>query len=147
MSKWCDTQSEIRFTVAGVPKAKGRPRFNGKFAYTPKDTVQFENWVRLCFVGEAGTEWKLIPKGVAISAVICAFFPIPKSWSKKKIEQAQNSLIPCIKRPDGDNLAKSILDSLNGVAFHDDSQVTPLLVSKVYGDEPRTEVVLRWEET
>ena len=28
-----------------------------------------------------------------------------------------------IKRPDGDNLIKAVMDALNGVAYHDDSQV------------------------
>ncbi len=44
-------------------------------------------------------------------------------------------------RDDADNLAKLVLDSLNGVAFDDDGQVAKLSVSKVYTDgEARTVV-------
>ena len=46
------------------------------------------------------------------------------------------------KKIDCDNLAKIILDSLNGIAYKDDAQVCELLVSKYYGDEPRVEVKL-----
>ena len=46
------------------------------------------------------------------------------------------------KRPDCDNLAKSILDALNGIAYDDDSQICSLSVFKFYGDEPRVEISL-----
>jgi Holliday junction resolvase RusA-like endonuclease len=39
-----------------------------------------------------------------------------------------------------DNVAKGILDSLNGVAWADDRQVGKLVVEKSYGEEPRTTV-------
>jgi Holliday junction resolvase RusA-like endonuclease len=45
-------------------------------------------------------------------------------------------------KPDLDNLAKIILDSLNGIAFDDDRQVVRLEVSKFYSDRPRAEVWL-----
>jgi Holliday junction resolvase RusA-like endonuclease len=44
------------------------------------------------------------------------------------------------KKPDCDNLAKSILDALNGIAYDDDSQICSLTVHKFYGDTPRVEV-------
>jgi Holliday junction resolvase RusA-like endonuclease len=37
-----------------------------------------------------------------------------------------------ITKPDVDNLAKAILDALNGVAYEDDSQVYSLEVQKWY---------------
>ena len=34
---------EIKFTIEGEPKGKGRPRFTrGGHAYTPKETVEYE---------------------------------------------------------------------------------------------------------
>ena len=36
------------------------------------------------------------------------------------------------KKPDVDNVAKSVLDALNGVAWLDDSQVVRLEISKSY---------------
>ena len=39
-----------------------------------------------------------------------------------------------------DNAAKAVLDSLNGIAWLDDSQVSRLVVEKSYGKEGRTTV-------
>lgn len=39
----------------------------------------------------------------------------------------------CQKKPDVDNLAKIVLDSLNKIAYDDDAQVCRLLVEKRYG--------------
>ena len=41
---------KIEFNVAGKVQAKQRPRFNGKFAYTPKETIAYENWVKTCYL-------------------------------------------------------------------------------------------------
>ena len=46
------------------------------------------------------------------------------------------------KKPDVDNVAKSILDSLNGMAYKDDSQVVECIVRKWYADEPKVKVKL-----
>lgn len=45
-----------------------------------------------------------------------------------------------MQKPDSDNIAKAILDALNGVAYYDDSQVVGLTVKKEYGDSARVEV-------
>ena len=50
------------------------------------------------------------------------------------------------KKPDVDNITKSILDSLNGIAYKDDSQVTGLEVMKEYGEIPMVRVILFWGE-
>ena len=47
------------------------------------------------------------------------------------------------KKIDADNLAKSILDALNGVAYTDDAQVGLLLVYKAYAETARVEVQLK----
>ena len=40
----------INFIIQGKVQAKQRPRFNGKFAYTPEKTVAYENWVKTCYL-------------------------------------------------------------------------------------------------
>ena len=40
-----------------------------------------------------------------------------------------------VSRPDVDNLAKVVLDALQGVCYKDDSQIVHLEVTKAYGDE------------
>ena len=50
--------------------------------------------------------------------------------------------------PDTDNIAKIVLDSLNGIAYKDDSQVTALKVIKQYGEHAKIIVKLKeisWE--
>ena len=133
----------LMFTVPGVPKGKARPRVTRTgHAFTPKGTVEYENMVRMSFV-TAYPDRVPIPANVPVSAGIKAYFPIPKSWSKKKREAAE--LDAPTKKPDLDNIAKSILDSLNTIAFCDDSQVVYLMVSKHYSDRPRVEVRLAYE--
>ena len=48
----------------------------------------------------------------------------------------------CQKKPDVDNLAKIVLDSLNKIAYDDDAQVCRLLVEKRYGETPQVLVRL-----
>lgn len=40
-----------------------------------------------------------------------------------------------LKKPDVDNVAKIILDALNGIAYRDDKQVVTLIVKKSYAGE------------
>jgi Holliday junction resolvase RusA-like endonuclease len=45
-------------------------------------------------------------------------------------------------RVDADNLAKSVMDSLNRILWLDDSQVCTLIAHKRYGDTPHIELEL-----
>ena len=47
------------------------------------------------------------------------------------------------KKPDLDNIAKAVLDSLNGIAYKDDSQIVSMVVSKKYSNRPRVEITLK----
>ena len=47
------------------------------------------------------------------------------------------------KKPDCDNMAKIVLDALNEVAFHDDSQIVDLHIKKQYGDFPNVMIKLK----
>lgn len=63
------------------------------------------------------------------------FMPIPKSWSKKKKDQAVGEFHT--KKPDADNLVKGVFDSLNKLVWKDDNQVCKILAKKIYATEPR----------
>lgn len=131
------------FVVSGIPKAKGRPKFSrvGNYVktYTPKDTIVYENLVRLEYERQCED---IYFDDLPLQATIFAYFPIPKSASKWKREQMRVGIIKHDKKPDCDNLAKSILDALNGIAFNDDSQICVLTVHKLYSDEPRVDVTI-----
>lgn len=134
----------IEFMIPGEPKGKGRPRFArmGRFVktYSPEDTVNFESWVKLCFIQAAAKQgWEIIGAGVPIKMKIECHFSYPKSMSAKK--RSQNMYVT--KKPDWDNIGKAICDTLNGVAYHDDSQVVSAEVLKLFTDgQPQIIVTL-----
>lgn len=136
---------QVRFTVLGEPKGKGRPRatVRGGFAkvYTPKDTVMYENLVRLEYRQQCGDY--MFPEGSVLDMRIAAFYSIPKSASKKKRRQMEEGNIRPVKKPDMDNVVKSIADSLNGVAYRDDTQIVDCAVRKFYSDKPRVVITIK----
>lgn len=111
----------ISFKISGKIKGKARPKFGKGYTYTPKDTVNYENYVKILYQQETNH----IFDG-PVKMVITAYFQIPKSYSKKKMIEN-----PCpIKKPDADNIGKIIADSLNGIAYRDDSQVAEMHIFK-----------------
>jgi len=130
---------EIKFTIPGVPVGKGRPRITRNGAYTPKKTKEYEALVRRCWQTQSGQGFS---GGIALVATVNAFFPIPKSTSKKKAAAMEGAL--CLKKPDSDNITKGILDALNGHAYPDDAAVMLDGVWKFYTNGlPRVEITIR----
>lgn len=132
---------EVQFTIPGEVKGKGRPRVTIRggyaMAYTPKDTVNYENLVKYIYTEKCGHYFE---DKKPLYANIFAFFEIPKSASKKKAKEMENRSIRPLKSPDNDNIAKCILDALNKIAYYDDKQIVRLCVGKYYSDRPRVEV-------
>ena len=93
----------ITIVVPGRPVPKGRPRVVRGHAYTPAATVVAEH--RIAFLARA-VGARPIECPVAVRAEF--FFKDGRA------------------RADIDNLAKLVLDALNGVAFKDDRQVVSL---------------------
>ncbi len=132
---------KVDFVIQGKAQAKQRPRFNTHTGrtYTPNNTINYENWVKICYL-EKYKDKELMDKPLRVT--IRAFLEIPKSTSKKKKQQMlDNEILPMVK-PDTDNIAKSILDSLNGIAYKDDKQVAELIVYKFYNDTPYVNVTI-----
>ena len=73
---------------------------------------------------------------------INADFRIPKSVSKRKREAMVAGHIRPTRKPDADNIAKVVCDALNGLAWHDDSQVVMLHVEKRFAEEPEVCVTI-----
>jgi Holliday junction resolvase RusA-like endonuclease len=132
---------QIAFEIPGEPMAKQRPKFGCGRAYTPDKTTNYETLVKMEYHNQIN---KMLDG--EIEAKIIAYYAIPKSASKKKqIAMRLGNIMPT-KRPDVDNIAKIVLDSLNGIAYKDDSQVVNLQVHKLYADNPRVEVILDGRE-
>lgn len=136
------------FTVMGEPVPQPRPkaRAHGGHArvYMPRGPHQ--GWEEAVATKAAEIFLEPVEKGIPVSVSIDLYFPWPKSYSKKKRAGLQVfSFLERVgmkaTRPDIDNLAKAILDGMNGVAFHDDGQVWELRVRKLYSEtDPRAEV-------
>ena len=137
----------VYFSVPGTPVAKQRPRATrkGRFVqvYTPRETKMYEKKVEKCYKELYTRVDKL--KG-SLSAEIEGVFAPPISISNKKREEMLNNKVPHTKKPDCDNLGKTPLDGLNGIAYDDDSQITNLSVSKRFGKESKLNITI-WENS
>lgn len=132
----------VKFTILGSPQSKQRPRasmINGHARmYTPKETVNYENLVRYAYQSEVGKKLE-----GAIEMIVKAYFPIPKSVSKKQHALMASEEYPCTKIKDIDNVCKVCMDSILKVAYDDDRQVYRLVGEKWYSENPRVEIELR----
>ena len=137
----------IEFVIEGNAVAKGRPRSTKRgITYTPKKTRAYEDYVRSVAAQYAPKEMLKC----ALEMELHFFFQRPKSLPKKAVHH--------IKKPDCDNLAKLIMDSLEprkrpkesqnpleGAMYESDAQIASLWVTKQYG-EPRVEVKITEED-
>jgi Holliday junction resolvase RusA-like endonuclease len=134
----------IMFTIYGHPVAKGRPRFStrGKFpvAYTPEKTKTYESEVGMMAKAAMGASKVL---DGALEAFIYVTFPVPPSYSKKRTEACLNDTEKHTKRPDLDNVIKAVIDGMDKIVFNNDSQITSIHSTKVYGEVAKVEVMVR----
>lgn len=130
---------KLEFTIPGKAVAKQSCRFtkDGR-KYINMDVKNYANWVRLCFkttcIGFSPSSF--FDKALKVS--ICAYFEIPKSYSKKKREMCLAGLIRPTVKPDTDNISKNIKDALNGIAYPDDKQVVCEVIEKYYAEKAYT---------
>lgn len=131
----------IKFTVLGDPTGKGRPRFSTVCGHvktrTPENTVLYENLVKTEYRQQVG---KKFPDDAMLDFRVMAFYSVPKSVSKKKRAAMLEHRIRPTKKPDWDNIGKTVCDALNGIAYRDDAQVVDSMVRKFYSENPRVEV-------
>jgi len=116
----------ITFEVPFVA-GKQRPRWgrNGHM-YTPEQTRRAERDILGAFrvACPQSASWPVWPKGTPLAVHIDVYQPMPKSRPKRLTSE------PNTYKPDVDNVAKAVLDALNGAAWVDDAQVVQLCVSK-----------------
>ena len=126
---------KYEFEIKEKAIGKERPRKGkcGKF-YTPDKTKNFEELVKWSFTSKYNIATQ--PSTKPFGAMITVIYKPAESLSNKKKEELIKSFWHT-KKPDADNIAKSILDALNGLAYKDDSQVSALTVIKNYGLEDK----------
>ena len=111
----------VRFTVPGEPRSKQRPRVTAKGTFTPKETLEAERLVR--------NTWRALGEPMFEHQVVV------------DIEFYNGNR----RRRDLDNMAKLVLDALNGEAFDDDYRVIELNLRKIFTtkDGGRSVVTIR----
>lgn len=126
-----DDNFMTRIWIEGKPFPAPRPRFDSirKIAYNNKDYTNIKNKIGLI----AKSRFKQ-PLECPIFLKLDFFYEMPKSWSKKKKENAKWKE----SRPDIDNLQKTVFDALNGIAYKDDSQIVMVQARKQYGQKEGT---------
>lgn len=133
----------MKFEIAMEPMASPRPRFSSKGgfvkAYMPKEYMAWK--AQLLF------KWKLLKLKQEVSGkplfVKLGFYlepPIAVSKIKKNQAALEAETIPVVKKPDIDNLQKSVLDALNKHAWPDDNQISNIYAKKRYSLRPRIEI-------
>lgn len=123
----------VSFRVNGAITTKARPRARvvaGKYAsvYTPQSTILYENLIKVSYQDQHNVYYGEMPVAVEIEAYFA-----PNQEVKKYKESGLN--VACKVNKDLDNIAKTILDALNGIAYKDDKQVVDLEVRKYYSNK------------
>ena len=140
-NKQITSEETIFFTIYGKPQGKGRPRFTSRCghpsAYTPKPTIDYEksiqNGLKSKFAeNEMLRQMPIFAADIPLAVYINAYFEPPKSKPKKWRNDALAGYYKPLVKPDIDNIAKVVLDALNGLAYADDKQVSDVIVSKRY---------------
>lgn len=134
-------EKEIWLVIKGKPISKSRPRFTRTgHVYTPQATRQAEQLIENEWIRQTNDR---APHTGPIMIHLQFVFTPPASWPKWKREQAAGGRILHTTKPDVDNLAKLVLDALNGHAWIDDSQISCTIATKHYGVEARTQIWIK----
>lgn len=129
----------IIFTIPGIPTAWARARTHGKIHFTPdKQRAAMSVIQTIAYDAMSG----MSPFDKPVRMVVHAYWPYPKTMSQKK--RADTPHRP--SRPDWDNVAKLVGDSLNGIVYVDDALVVDGRVLKMYDGESAARTVVQIEE-
>lgn len=113
----------IRIIITTEPVAKGRPRTtyqNGRVrTYTPQKTIAAQDFMRAKLQRHIKTAF---PPHTPVK-LTATFYRTKSKWLPKR------ETMP-FRKPDLDNLLKTLLDSLNNILVPDDAQVTSLNIKK-----------------
>lgn len=127
-------------TVYGRPQGKGRPRYTVRggrvMAYTPASTKAYEEKIRQAWMEQDGRCFGTLP----LALILRAYYPTPSKAHKSEREAMLAGHVPVVGKVDLDNLLKAVMDSLQGVAYDNDCQITYISATRAYSDNPRIEV-------
>ena len=128
---------KLRFQVQGNPiaqprtRATTRRRTDGRVVasvYSPAN-APIQRWKVEVATAYALAGRELEPLAGVVHLDLHFLFARPQRLCRKN---APDCRIPHVGKPDLDNLAKGVLDALNGLAWADDRQVSLLMLRKSY---------------
>jgi hypothetical protein len=134
-------EETFRLTIDGPPKPLPRPRFFNKGIWNKvkNDILRIKALAK----SASPVAGVMFPPGTAVSVTLVFYLARPaddfvgrkRSPGNLKPWAAANQLVAI--HPDIDNLAKLVLDALNGVIFADDKQVVRLELHKLRDNHDR----------
>jgi Holliday junction resolvase RusA-like endonuclease len=134
----------VTFKVDGNPVGKQRARYvkRGNFiqTYTPEKTRTYESLIKDAAIEAMGSSE---PLETPVTLYLYIRVPMPKSYSKKRIEDCLNGSEQPTKKPDASNILKSVEDGMNSVVYKDDSQIVNIHVTKVYSSESGVDICVK----
>lgn len=134
----------ITFKVDANPVGKQRARYvkRGNFVstYTPEKTRTYETLIKEAAREAMGASE---PLETPVSLYLYIRVPIPASATKKRLQAISDGSEKPTKKPDASNILKSVEDGMNGVVYHDDSQIINIHVSKVYSSLPGVDICVK----
>jgi len=123
----------VTFKLDADPVGKQRARYarRGNFVqtYTPDKTRNYEALLKDAAIEAMGSSE---PLETPVSLYLYIRVPIPKSFSKKKVQECLNGSEQPMKKPDSSNVLKSVEDAMNGVVYKDDCQIINHHMTRVY---------------
>lgn len=123
-------------------KPMGAVRMTQKGKWNDKAAQRYLGYKRL--LGYEARKHIKTPMQQPIIVTADFYYQIPASFTKAKRQLIQDGKLRPVVKPDIDNAAKGIMDSLNKIAYLDDNQVVGLITNKYYADEPK--IVIKIEE-
>lgn len=124
----------IVFNVDGIPKGQPRPRafarkVGDKFVARVHDSGTAEAW-KGCVARDSAAHRPDQPLAGPLVLGIDFRMPRPKSLMRRKDPDGE---VPCMTKPDIDNLIKSTADAMTELGWWgDDSQIVKVQASKYY---------------
>lgn len=115
------TLCRIDFELLGEPIPKQRPRKGkGGRIYTPTETVRYERQIRELAAQSRPPHWPTAAASYFLSIVIYS----------------------CDRKPDGDNVFKSVADGLTGALWLDDARVGGFFGPPIVSTRPRLQATV-----
>lgn len=119
----------LYFVVDGPAVGCQRVRFAGH-AFTPKKTRDYQKLIKT--LAMAALSGKPVFPGAVCVKIEVQMEPVKSMPKKNRLLALLGKIFPT-KKPDLDNVIKSVFDGMNKTVFEDDCQVCELQAVKRYG--------------